>query len=123
MACSLYWADQRPDARLSFYFNRRSRHLIEVSEIVTRMVDRTGADATLEQMVLDRVRELLDGPRPVYLILDREHLDHWTGGLPEIEEGFVTFINKVPFFGLAVLEDSNPDGTRKIMTATPPSSA
>jgi len=72
---AVYWADQRPDARLGFYFNRRSAHLIEVSEIVTRMVDRTGADATLEQMVLDRVRELLDGPRPVYLILDRRHLD------------------------------------------------
>ncbi len=40
--------------------------------------------------------------------VDREHLDHWTGGLPEIEEGFVTFINKVPFFGLAVLCSDDP---------------
>jgi hypothetical protein len=71
---AIYWADQRPDARLSFYFNRRSAHLIEVSEIVTRMVDRTGADATLEQMALDRARELLDSPHPVYLILDRKNL-------------------------------------------------
>ena len=34
--------------------------------------------------------------------IDREHLDHWTGGLPEIEDAFVTFANKVPFFGLTV---------------------
>jgi len=40
--------------------------------------------------------------------IDREHLDHWTGGLPEIEDAFVTFINKVPFFGLAVLCAEDP---------------
>ena len=35
--------------------------------------------------------------------IDREHLDHWTGGLDQIRDAFVTFVNKVPFFGLAVL--------------------
>jgi len=30
-------------------------------------------------------------------------LDHWTGGLPQIVEGFVDFVNKIPFYGAAVL--------------------
>ena len=72
---TICWADQRPDARLSFYFDLRSAHLVEPAEIVTRMVDRTGADARLERMVLDRARALLDHPHPVYLILDRQNFD------------------------------------------------
>jgi UDP-N-acetylmuramate--alanine ligase len=35
--------------------------------------------------------------------IDAEHLDHWTGGLPQIVEAFVDFVNKVPFYGEAVL--------------------
>ncbi|HEY3346851.1 MAG TPA: Mur ligase family protein, partial [Nitrospirota bacterium] len=35
--------------------------------------------------------------------IDEEHLDHYTGGLPQIKEAFLTFINKIPFYGLAVL--------------------
>ncbi len=69
------WTDQRPDARLSFYFNRRSEHLIPPAEIVTRMVDRTGQDASLEQIAAERAQALLANPTPVYLILDRHHLD------------------------------------------------
>src|SRR5437899_5633472 len=34
--------------------------------------------------------------------VDREHLDHY-GTLERIVETFVTFINKIPFYGLAVL--------------------
>ena len=39
--------------------------------------------------------------------IDREHLDHWTGGLEQIKDAFVEFANKVPFYGLDVvcLED------------------
>jgi UDP-N-acetylmuramate--alanine ligase len=40
--------------------------------------------------------------------LDREHLDHWKGGLPEIEQAFVDFANKVPFYGLCVLCVEDP---------------
>ena len=29
--------------------------------------------------------------------IDPEHLDHWSGGLPEIVDAFVNFVNKVPF--------------------------
>lgn len=35
--------------------------------------------------------------------VDAEHLDHWQGGLPQIVDGFVDFVNKVPFYGTAVL--------------------
>lgn len=35
--------------------------------------------------------------------IDLEHLDHWAGGLPELTDAFVTFVNKVPFYGMAVL--------------------
>lgn len=35
--------------------------------------------------------------------IDAEHLDHWSGGLPQIVDGFVAFVNKVPFYGAAVL--------------------
>jgi UDP-N-acetylmuramate--alanine ligase len=35
--------------------------------------------------------------------IDLEHLDHWQGGLPQIVDAFVNFVNKVPFYGAAVL--------------------
>jgi UDP-N-acetylmuramate--alanine ligase len=34
--------------------------------------------------------------------IDLEHLDHWTGGIAEIQDAFVEFANKVPFYGLCV---------------------
>ena len=41
--------------------------------------------------------------------IDADHLDFYTGGIEEIKETFVSFINKIPFYGLAVLclEDRN----------------
>lgn len=41
--------------------------------------------------------------------IDADHLDYYTGGLPQIKDTFVDFINKIPFYGLAVLclEDRN----------------
>jgi UDP-N-acetylmuramate--alanine ligase len=35
--------------------------------------------------------------------IDPEHLDHWTGGLPQIVDGFTDFVNKVPFYGTSIL--------------------
>jgi len=35
--------------------------------------------------------------------IDPEHLDYWTGGLPQIVDAFVDFINRVPFYGVAIL--------------------
>jgi len=40
--------------------------------------------------------------------LDEEHLDYYTGGMPEIEETFLAFMNKVPFYGLIVLCIDDP---------------
>jgi UDP-N-acetylmuramate--alanine ligase len=38
----------------------------------------------------------------VVTTIDAEHLDHW-GSLDAIRDGFVAFVNKVPFYGCAVL--------------------
>lgn len=35
--------------------------------------------------------------------IDAEHLDHWSGGLPQIVDAFVDFANKVPFYGAAIV--------------------
>jgi len=35
--------------------------------------------------------------------IDADHLDFYTGGIRQIKEIFVDFINKIPFYGLAVL--------------------
>lgn len=35
--------------------------------------------------------------------IDEEHLDHWSGGLEQIVDAFVDFVNKVPFYGCAVM--------------------
>lgn len=55
--------------------------------------------------------------------IDREHLDHYTGGIEEIRDAFSTFVNKVPFYGAAILclDDENvqqilPDVTRRVIT-------
>lgn len=55
--------------------------------------------------------------------IDREHLDHFTGGIEEIRDSFAHFINRVPFYGTAVLclDDPNvqailPRLTRRITT-------
>ncbi len=44
----------------------------------------------------------------VVTTIDAEHLDHW-GSLEAIREGFLAFINKVPFYGSAVLCVDQPD--------------
>jgi UDP-N-acetylmuramate--alanine ligase len=40
--------------------------------------------------------------------IDREHLDHWRGGIGEIQTAFVEFANKVPFYGLNVVCVEDP---------------
>ena len=41
--------------------------------------------------------------------IDADHLDYYLGGIQEIKDTFVEFINKIPFYGLAILclEDRN----------------
>jgi UDP-N-acetylmuramate--alanine ligase len=41
--------------------------------------------------------------------LDLEHVDHYKGGLPEIAAAFSSFVNRVPFYGLAVLCIDEPN--------------
>jgi len=40
--------------------------------------------------------------------LDEEHLEHYKGGIKEIEDTFVAFMNKVPFYGLVVACKDDP---------------
>jgi UDP-N-acetylmuramate--alanine ligase len=40
--------------------------------------------------------------------IDREHLDHWRGGIDEIQAAFAEFANKVPFYGLNVVCADDP---------------
>jgi UDP-N-acetylmuramate--alanine ligase len=44
--------------------------------------------------------------------IDADHLDFYTGGISQIKDIFVDFINKIPFYGLAVLclDDDNIAG-------------
>ena len=88
------WVDQRPDARLSFYFDRRSGHLTKPEEIVNRLLDRTseGAGEIMQEMVMENAEELLAEPTPGYLIARQRSYDlaHRYGGL----EGHV--IGRVP---------------------------
>ena len=55
--------------------------------------------------------------------IDREHLDHYTGGIEEIRDAFSTFVNKVPFYGASVvcIDDENvqrilPSVNRRVIT-------
>ncbi len=41
--------------------------------------------------------------------IDAEHLDHYTGGIDEIREAFITFANKVPFYGVNVVCLDDPE--------------
>ena len=69
------WADRRPDARLSFYFNRRSTYMVTPEEIVGQMVDRTHKQAALQEFAVARASALLGSGEPVYLVLERRHYD------------------------------------------------
>ena len=55
--------------------------------------------------------------------LDLEHVDYWKGGLPQLRQGFIDFLNRLPFYGLGVvcIDDENaqgllPDVTRRVVT-------
>jgi UDP-N-acetylmuramate--alanine ligase len=41
--------------------------------------------------------------------IDAEHLDFYTGGIDEIRRTFVEFINRIPFYGLAILCSDHPN--------------
>ncbi len=75
-AARLFWADRRPDARLSFYFNRPSEHMVDPEEIVGEgILNRETDKHALERMAVDRALELLQGSKPVYLIIGRDNYE------------------------------------------------
>jgi UDP-N-acetylmuramate--alanine ligase len=41
--------------------------------------------------------------------IDPEHLDHYRGGIEEIRQAFLDFLNRIPFYGLAVLCLDHPN--------------
>jgi len=46
--------------------------------------------------------------------VDADHLDHYTGGIEEIDEVFVQFMNSTPFYGLNVVCGDDP-GVRRLL--------
>ena len=46
--------------------------------------------------------------------IDPEHLDFYQGGIEQIREAFISFVNRVPFYGLAVL-CSDHEGVQSIL--------
>jgi 4-amino-4-deoxy-L-arabinose transferase-like glycosyltransferase len=79
----VYWVDRRPDARLSFYFDRPGRYLVTPQEIVSRMVDRTGQASRIRAMVFARAKERFGGAEPIYLVLQRRHYNLVKDSLPD----------------------------------------
>jgi len=75
------WPVSEPDARLGFYFNRRTDYMITPEEIVTRIVDRKHHMGLLHEMVLTRANELLRSSEPVYFILDRDEYERYAPSL------------------------------------------
>jgi UDP-N-acetylmuramate--alanine ligase len=47
--------------------------------------------------------------------IDREHLDHYQSGMSELEAAFLSFLNRVPFYGLGVVCLDDP-GVRRIVS-------
>ena len=78
----LYWADRRPDARLSFYFDRRSEHMVDPAEIVGKDIFNRRTDKhAFEQIAIERALELLQESEPVYLIMGRDSYERLTDTL------------------------------------------
>lgn len=71
----LYWADRRPDARLSFYFNRRAEHMLDPNLLVGKVLERKKGDKELELMAYSLGLQLLKSSDTVYLIITRENYD------------------------------------------------
>lgn len=80
----VYWADQRPDARLSFYYGRSAAYLLPPADIVKEMVDRTGMAARIRAMAIQRAHDLLGQSQMRFLIVTREHYEAWKGDLGAI---------------------------------------
>jgi 4-amino-4-deoxy-L-arabinose transferase-like glycosyltransferase len=105
----LFWVDQRPDARLIFYYNRWSAHLIAPAEIVEHSIDRTHESRWLQETALQRVGILMAGHHAVYMILDRKHLD-LLDRLPPAARSLVRVLGTID-------PDRHPDGEDWVVIA------
>lgn len=76
----------RPDSRLSFYYNRITRQLVQPAEIVDLFVDRTKARNSLRQLVVERATQFLKSPEQVYLVIDRDEYGAAKMGFAEIND-------------------------------------
>jgi 4-amino-4-deoxy-L-arabinose transferase-like glycosyltransferase len=75
---NIYWADSRPDARLSFYYGRRPRYTLTPEEIVEFIgVNRTkpGFKDLLKAHGRERAASMLRGPETVYLLASFEEYE------------------------------------------------
>ncbi len=89
---------------------------IDPTIVIGGKLNATGANASLGrgEFLLAEADEsdgsflLLSPTIAVVTNIDADHLDHYSG-IAEIKEAFVDFINKVPFYGLAVLCLDDPN--------------
>jgi len=113
----IYWADSRPDARLSFYYGRRPRYTLTPEEIVKFFgVDRTklGFKERLKAHGRKKAESMLTGPETVYLL----------ASLEEYNEAR-SLIKGVTFYEIARVEcdPENPDKDWMVVSNRPPPNA
>lgn len=67
----VYWASNRPDGRVTFYWGRSIRQVLDPYQLMAgRRDDQSGMD--LRILVADRICTILDEPQAVYMIFQRE---------------------------------------------------
>ena len=65
---NLYWAGNRPDGRLTFYWNRPIRQVVDPYKLMAEQGDKSsGMD--LRMQVADRICSLLNEDKDIYMVL------------------------------------------------------
>ncbi len=68
---TVYWASNRPDGRVTFYWGRSIRQVIDPYKLMAERRDEMSG-IELRMYVADRICRLLDAPGVVYMIFQRE---------------------------------------------------
>ncbi len=117
----ILWVDGRPDASLEFYSGYRVRRLIDEMEMTSLRATRRALSEELYEECGRRIRERLDSPQPVYLILSAKYVDmlerntdigyreltRLTGFHEDVKEDLMVVTN-------VGLGDSQYDGERRV---------
>jgi 4-amino-4-deoxy-L-arabinose transferase-like glycosyltransferase len=105
---AVYWVDRMPDARLSFYFGRRSRPLLDSAEAASLAEDRSDPMAMMSAfaVVKDRMESLLNSPEAAFLILRRKSYDRWIS----------QFEAQIHVVGVIPVEPDRPMKNRVVIT-------